>query len=78
VIKPALILIEGPDKVARRGSKWELIKILYENLAYNLNWTQRTFFQLGLAIEELMILRTGLGTKNQSGSIEWLKQIHDP
>jgi hypothetical protein len=34
VTKPALIPIEGPEKVTRGGGEWEPIKILMQELAY--------------------------------------------
>jgi hypothetical protein len=47
------------------GGEWESIKILYENLTYVPNSTQRVSFltQDCIAIKKLLALRTGLGTK---------------
>jgi hypothetical protein len=68
VTKLALIPIEGPDKATRMrgGGEWEPIKILYENLAYVPNQNQCACLLARsrdhIAIEELLALKTRLGT----------------
>jgi hypothetical protein len=65
MIKPALILIEEPEKTTREGVNESQSKFLNETWPLSQLRPKPSLFQLGqdyVAIKKLLALRTGLGT----------------